>query len=73
MVVDPLLIVTPIVGFCYCSMFCYMRYFVYILVVQSSESWFSFALFVFPVSRDCCVAIPRDATGLSAVCDCGIS
>ena len=31
------------------------------------------ALFVFLVSRDCWVALPRDATGLSAVCDCGIS
>ena len=26
--------------------------------------------FVFLVSRDCCVALPHDATGLSAVCDC---
>ena len=25
------------------------------------------------VSRDSCVALPRDAMGLSAVCDCGIS
>ena len=25
------------------------------------------------VSRDCCVAFPRSAMGLSAVCDCGIS
>ena len=32
-----------------------------------------FALFVFLVSRDCCVAFPHDATGLSAVCDCVIS
>ena len=32
-----------------------------------------FALFVFLVSRDCCAALPHDATGLSAVCDCGIS
>ena len=32
-----------------------------------------FTLFVFLVSRDCCVALPHDATGLSAVCDCGIS
>ena len=23
--------------------------------------------------RDCCVALPRDDMGLSAVCDCGIS
>ena len=26
----------------------------------------------FLVSRYCCVALPHDATGLSAVCDCGI-
>ena len=25
------------------------------------------------VSRDCCVALPRGAMGLSVVCDCGIS
>ena len=31
------------------------------------------ALFVFLVSCDCCVALPHDATDLSAVCDCGIS
>ena len=30
------------------------------------------AKFVFLVSRDCCVALPRGAMGLSAVCDCGI-
>ena len=28
---------------------------------------------VFLVSRDCCMALPRGAIGLSAVCDCGIS
>ena len=32
-----------------------------------------FASFIFLVSRDCCVALPHDTTGLSAVCDCGIS
>ena len=32
-----------------------------------------FALFVFLVSRECCVALPRAARGLSAVCDCGTS
>ena len=32
-----------------------------------------FTLFVFLVSRDCCVALSHDATGLSAVCDCGSS
>ena len=29
--------------------------------------------FVYIVPRDICVALPRCATGLSAVCDCGIS
>ena len=32
-----------------------------------------FALFVFLVSRVCCVALSHDATSLSAVCDCCIS
>ena len=32
-----------------------------------------FAKFVFLMSCDCCVALPRDAMGLSAVCDCDIS
>ena len=32
-----------------------------------------FSYFVFLVSRDCCVALPPSAMGLSAVCDCGIS
>ena len=31
------------------------------------------ALLVFMVAHDCCVALPHDATGLSAVCDCCIS
>ena len=30
-------------------------------------------LFVFLMSRDCCVVLPHDATGLSAVCDCGVA
>ena len=54
-----------------------MRYFVSILVLQSSqwgeERAVCFALFVFLVSRYCCVALPRDAAGLSAVCDCRFS
>ena len=32
-----------------------------------------FALFVFLVSHDCWMALSHDTTGLSAVCDCGIS
>ena len=30
-------------------------------------------LFVDLVPHNCCVALPHDVTGLSAVCDCGIS
>ena len=51
-------------------------YFMSILVLQSSwwgrESWL-LCLVVFLVSRDGGAALPRGATGLSAVCDCGIS
>ena len=77
-VVDSLLIVTPIVGFCNCSMFCCA----FCCAIKDHSSFASismgkragcFALFVFLVSCDCCVALPHDATGLSAVCDCGIS
>ena len=32
-----------------------------------------FALFVLLVSQYCCVALPHNAMGLAAVCDCGIS
>ena len=55
-----------------------MRYFVSILALQSSQ-WGRalragcFALFVFLVSLDSCVALPGDITGLSAVCVHGIS
>ena len=31
-----------------------------------------FVLLFFLVSRDCCMALPQDATGFSAVCNCGI-
>ena len=61
--------------FCNCSMFCYA-----LLCVHSSLAFISMgkradcsALFVFLLSRDCCVALPHGITGLSAVCDCGIS
>ena len=53
-----------------------VRYFVSILALQSSrweERADRFALFVFLVSLDCCVGLPHDTTGLSAVCYCCIS
>ena len=63
-------------GFCNCSIFCCA-----LLCLHSSFAIISmgkselgcFALFVFIVSSGCCVSLPHDATGLSAVCDCGIS
>ena len=38
---------------------------------EERAGWF--AEFVFLVSRNCCVVLPRSAMGLCAVCDCGIS
>ena len=41
--------------------------------VDGEERTGCFALFVSLVSRDCCVALPYDAMGLSAICDGSIS
>ena len=70
---DSLLIVTPIVGFCKCSIFCCALLCVHsnFAIISMGSGWF--ALFVFLVSHDCCVALPHIAAGFSAVCDCGIS
>ena len=55
---------------------CFVVRYVSILVLQSSwwgrESWL-LRLICLPGSRDGWAALPRGATGLSAVCDCGIS
>ena len=54
-----------------------MRYFVsdtsFAIILMGEERAGCFALFVFLVSRHCCVALPRGATGLSAVCATGLS
>ena len=58
-------------GVCNCSMFCCT-----LLYVPSSFAitlMGCFDKFVFQVSRNYCVALPRGAMGVSAVCDCGIS
>ena len=66
--------VTSIMGFCNCSEFCCA-----LLCIHSNFAIISMgkreliALLVFLVSGDCCVALPHDNMGLSAVCDCGIS
>ena len=58
-------------GVCNRSMFCCPLFYVYssfaIILVGKREQ------FVFLMSRDCCIALPRGAMGLFAVCDCGIS
>ena len=56
-----------------CFVVCYFVYFLEWNHLNKEERSRCFALFVFLVSRDFCVALPRDTTGLSAVCDCGIS
>ena len=63
-------------GFCNCSMFCCALLCVhsgFAIILIGEERAGYFALFVFLGSHDCCLALPHDATGLSAVCDCGIS
>ena len=75
-VFNSLLIVAPLLGFCNCSTFCCallcIQYW-FCSHIDGEERASCFALFVFLVSCDCCVALPGGAMGLSAVCDCGIS
>ena len=76
-----LVIVTPILGVCNCSMFCCTLLYVHssfaIILMEKRErereSADCFAKFVFLVSHDCCVAHPRGAVDLSAVCYCSNS
>ena len=44
----------------------------FVIVVFPDHTHLLF-LFVLLVSRNCCVALPYDVKGLSAVCDCGLS
>ena len=64
-------------GFCNCSMFCCALRCVHssieIISMGKRERAVCFALFVFLVPHDCCVAFPNNAIGLSAVCDCVFS
>ena len=63
--------VSPILVVCNCIMFCCTLLYVhsnFSIILMGCFTWF-----VFLVSRDCCVALPRGAIGLSEVCDCGIS
>ena len=68
---------TLIVGFCNCFMFCCALLCVHssfaIILMGKREPVALLCLSVFLVSSDCCVALPHDAMGLPAICDCGIS
>ena len=71
-----LLIVTPNVGFCNCSMFCCALlciHYSFEIILTGKRELVDLLFFVLLVSRDCSVAFPHDTTGLSAVCDRGIS
>ena len=62
-------------GVCNCSIFCCALLCVRsgVAVVLMGKGAGCFALFVFLVCRGGWAALPRGATGLSAVFDCGIS
>ena len=66
---------TPIVGFCNCffSLCVTSCPFLFCNHLDGKERAGCFVLFVFLGSGDFCVALPHNATGLSAVCDCDIS
>ena len=43
------------------------------IILMGKRELVALPWFVFLVSRDCCLALPRGAMGLSAVCDFGMS
>ena len=76
------MIVTPIRGFCNCSIFV-VRYYIYIYIYiyiyvhsrfaitfMGKRELVALLMCVFLVSPYSCVALPHGAMGLSAVCDC---
>ena len=56
-----------------CFVVCYFMSILVFNYLGGEERVGCFAWFVFLVPRDGCVALPRGAIGVSAVCDCGIS
>ena len=63
-------------GVCNCFMVCCTLLYVHsvlAIILKGERELVALLGFVFQVSRDCYVALPRGAMGLSAVCDCGIS
>ena len=69
--VDSLLIVAAYVGFCVCSIFCCTLLFVlsgFAIILMGTRELVALLC----LSSWCLVALPHDAVGWSAVCDCGI-
>ena len=74
-VVDFLLLLS-VVGVCNCSMFCCTLLYVhpsFAIIFMGKRELAALLSLSSCVSRDGCVALPRGAMDLSAVCDCGIS
>ena len=61
-------------GFCNCSMFCCALLYVHssFAIIPMGKRELVALLCLSSWSRDYCVALPHDATGLFAICDCGI-
>ena len=63
-------------GVCNCSRFCCTLHYVhssFAIILMGKRELVALHSFVFLMSRDYCMSLPRGAMGLSAVCDCGIS
>ena len=65
-------------AFCECVTKCNDKYQEYDMLQRNLSPFYReeragcFVLFFVLVSRDRCMTLPNDATGLSAVCNCGI-
>ena len=60
-----------VIGICWlCVTLCMFQFYNHL---DGEERDSCFSEFVFLMCRDCCVALPGGAMGLSAVCECGIS
>ena len=59
------------IGFCYLQALLYVHS-GFTIILMEKRYPVALLSWVFLVTRDCCVTIPRGAMSLSAVCDCGI-
>ena len=63
-------------GVCNCSRFCCTLHYVhssFAIISMGKRELVALHSFVFLMSHDYCITLPRGAMCLSAVCDCGIS